>query len=171
MPEQREWLRGELERPQEQGVVRRSTGRAPYSSRSFVIPKKGLSKEGKKRWRLICDWKELNAACVPYCYPLSGRLEDHPMELAGSDIFASTDAEGAFYQILMDPESVPMTAICKVFGLWEFLAMGFGLQAAPGHWCKLMDATFQDCPFVRYWMDDIFSVSYTHLTLPTKVTV
>ena len=78
------------------------------------------------------------------------------MELAGSDLFASIDAEGAFYQILMDPESVPMTAICTVFGLWEFLAMGFGLQAAPGHWCKLMDATFQDCPFVRYWMDDIF---------------
>ena len=93
---------------------------------------------------------------VPYCYPISGRLEDHLLDLAGSEIFASIDAEGAFNQILMDPESVPLTAICTPFGLWEFLAMGFGLQSAPGFWCKLMDCTFSALPFVKYWVDDIF---------------
>ena len=54
-PVRREWLRGELDRMASQGIARRSTGRAPYSSRCFVIPKKGLDKDGKKRWRLICD--------------------------------------------------------------------------------------------------------------------
>ena len=93
---------------------------------------------------------------VPYCYPISGRLEDHLLDLAGSEIFASIDAEGAFNQILMDPEGVPLTAICTPFGLWEFLAMGFGLQSAPGFWCKLIDCTFTVLPFVKYWVDDNF---------------
>ena len=34
--------------------------------------------------------------------------------------------------------------------------MGFGLQSAPGFWCKLMDCTFSALPFVKYWVDDIF---------------
>ena len=98
----------------------------------------------------------------------------------------------------MAAEDIPKTAIITPFGLYEFLRMPFGLKNSAQAFQRLMDNVLRGLDFIFVYLDDILvastdqrshlnhvravfsrlaaaglsinreTVSYTHLTLPTK---
>eukprot|EP00963_Diacronema_lutheri_P010573 scaffold1087_cov443-Pavlova_lutheri.AAC.1 len=75
----------------------------------LLIPKKDGG------WRVVFDYRMLNAATIKDRYPLP-RIDDHLQNLRGSSIFSSVDALDGFHQLPMNGEDVDKTAIVTPFG-------------------------------------------------------
>ena len=59
--------------------------------------------------RFCIDLRTLNARTVNDAYSLP-RIEDSLDSLNGSCIFTSIDLKASYWQVEMDPESIPLTA-------------------------------------------------------------
>lgn len=96
----------------------------------------------------------------PDRYPLI-HIHDFTHGLHGKHIFSSIDLERAYYYILVAEEDVPKTAVTTPFGLFEFLAMPFGLKNAAQTFQRFMNSIFQDLNYVYCYIDDILVASET----------
>ena len=81
--------------------------------------------------------------------------------MSGSKIFSSLDVTDGFYQILMRPQIVPLTAVSTPSGmLWEWLVMPQGIKDAPATFNRMVSHVlrpFRD--FASSYYDDIFEHS------------
>jgi hypothetical protein len=127
---------------------------SPWASRMLLVPKPDGSD------RLVIDYRGLNPVTVsqPYCMPRADVIFNR---LAGCSIFSVLDLKSGFWQVPMDPLSIPKTAFLTPFGRFEWLVMPFGLKNAPATFQALMDVvlrpvagTFADC-----FIDDILVYS------------
>jgi RNase H-like domain found in reverse transcriptase/Reverse transcriptase (RNA-dependent DNA polymerase)/Integrase zinc binding domain/Integrase core domain len=94
-------------------------------------------------------------------------MQDLSTFLHGAKIFSKLDLTKGYYQVPMEKEDIPKTAIITPFGLYEFLFMPFGLANAAQTFQRLMDSLFRSFPFMFIYLDDIliFSKSRSeHLT-------
>ena len=72
-------------------------------------------------------------------------LKDSLDSLNGSCIFTSIDLKAGYWQVELDPESIPLTAFTVgPLGFYECVQMPFGLTNAP--------ATFQHVSWKPVWM-------------------
>lgn len=78
----------------EEGIVQPSM--SPYNSPLFVIPKK--SNDDTKKFRLVHDLRQINAATVGNSYPLPD-IDSIMSQLGGSKYFTVVDLASAFHQI------------------------------------------------------------------------
>ena len=150
------FLKEELESMVSQGIVRRSN--SSYASPVLIVPKKTLKDWGetplRDRYRMVCDYRQLNEGTQPQSMPLSEGLAYSIRKMGRGKFFTWVDAKKAFHQVLMDPESIHMTAITTPFGLYEYTRMPFGLQCSGGVWCDVMRVAFQNIPDMKTWIDD-----------------
>src|SRR6185295_3230447 len=67
------------------------------------------------------------------------------------------DLRSGYYQINIRAEDIPKTAFSARYGLYEYLAMSFGLTNAPAHFMYLMNSVFMPelDKFVVIFIDDI----------------
>ena len=77
----------------------------------------------------------------------------------GSNIFSKLDLLKAYYNIPIEPKSVPFTNVCCPFGSFNFLKAAFGLCNSGKSFQRLMDEIFSDLPFVFAYIDDILVFS------------
>lgn len=110
---------------------------SPYSAPLCVVPKKPDSK-GNPRFRMVIDYRGLNAKTVGDAYPLPNITEILD-QLGSAKYFSIFDLASGFHQIKMKESDAHKTAFSTPYGHFEFDRMPFGLKNAPATFQRLMD--------------------------------
>lgn len=101
------------------GIIRHS--QSPYSAPIWVVPKKADA-SGKKKVRIVIDYRKLNEKTIDDKYPIP-RMEE-VLDLAlKSQYFTTLDLKSGFHQISMDEKSIEKTAFSTDKGHFEFTRM------------------------------------------------
>jgi hypothetical protein len=149
------------------GVIRISN--SAFSSPIILVRKKDGT------WRIVVDYRHLNALTIKSKYPVP-IIDELLDELAGSSWFSKLDLRVGYHQIRMAPGEEFKTALQTHHGQFEFTVMAFGLTGAPATFLSAMNDTLQDYlrKFVLVFFDDIliYSSSYEdhlrHIALVLK---
>lgn len=128
---------------------------SPYSSPVWIVPKK-MDASGKKKWRLVIDYRKLNEKTIEDKYPLP-RIDEILDNLGKCTYFSTLDLAQGFHQIEMSPESIEKTAFTVNNGHYEYVRMPFGLKNAPSTFQRVMDNVLKEYlyKFCFVYMDDI----------------
>lgn len=146
--EQTKCINTEIDIMLQDGVIRPSA--SPYVSEIVLVAKKTGG------WRMCLDYRPLNIATILDQYPLP-RLAELIRAVGLSKYFVALDLRSGYWQILMEPSSIPYTAFRTPTGLYEFLVMPFGLTNAPATFQRAMNFLFEDLCFqgVLVYLDDV----------------
>ncbi|CAK9816796.1 Retrovirus-related Pol polyprotein from transposon 412 [Anthophora quadrimaculata] len=119
----------------DQGIIEESD--SPYNSPIWIVPKK-LDNSGKRKWRLVIDFRRLNQETDQDAYPLPpiDEILDH---LGKSKFFSALDLSSGFHQIAMDENSKKYTAFSTPQGHFQYRRMPFGLKNAPATFQRMID--------------------------------
>lgn len=143
---------------------------SPYSSPVWIVPKK-LDASGKRKWRLVIDYRKLNEKTIEDKYPLP-RIEENLDSLGKCSYFSTLDLAQGFHQIEMSAKSIEKTAFVVNNGHYEYVRMPFGLKNAPSTFQRVMDNVLRDHLYKScfVYMDDIviFSKSLQEHLIHTK---
>ena len=138
------------------GRIRLSS--SAYASPCFIIPKSDPSV--LPRW--VNDYRLLNEVTVPDNHPLP-RQDDILNDCAKGKIWSSIDMTNSFFQTLMHPDDVHLTAVSTPFGLYEWLVMPMGLRNSPAIHQRRVTAALQSRigKICHIYLDDIIIWSNT----------
>lgn len=128
---------------------------SPYSAPVWIVPKKADA-SGKKKFRMVIDYRKLNDETIEEKYPLP-RIEEILDNLGRCTYFTTLDLAQGFHQIEMDPKSIEKTAFTVNQGHFEYLRMPFGLKNAPATFQRMMDEILREFlyKFCFVYMDDV----------------
>lgn len=141
----------------ETGIVRESC--SPWTSPIWVVPKK-MDNSGKKKFRIVVDYRKLNEKTPADRYPIP-EISEILDRLGKAQYFTVLDLASGFHQIEIDPKDIPKTAFNIDHGKFEFVRMPFGLKNAPATFQRLMDSVLRKHLGIRcfVYMDDIIIFS------------
>lgn len=134
-------------------IIRHSN--SPYNSPLWIVPKKPDS-QGRKRWRMVIDFRKLNEKTVGDAYPLPNITEILD-QLGSAKYFSTFDLAQGFHQIPMAREDASKTAFSTPYGHYEYTRMPFGLKNAPATFQRLMDSVLMGLQGTELfvYLDDI----------------
>ncbi|GMF43925.1 unnamed protein product [Phytophthora fragariaefolia] len=152
-------MEAEIQRYLELGIIRPST--SPWASPVLMIrkPDGGI--------RFCIDYRRLNALTVKDSYPMP--LIDGILDvLWNARLFSTTNIASGYWNFPMAAESIEKTAFTCKYGLYEWLAMSFGLCNAVPAFERLMETVILDLKWraCLVYLDDcvVFSSDFpTHL--------
>jgi hypothetical protein len=123
-----------------------------YYSHGFLVPKKESGK-----WRLVVDFKNLNAATIKhYGWPIPNIKELlHRIGAKKPRLFAVFDLTSGYYQILVDEDSRFLTAFMTHNGVYRWVRLPMGLTGAGSH--------FQNCLAVQVLTDLLYKCMELYL--------
>ena len=136
-----------------EGIIRPSS--SPWCAPAVYVPKQN------GEIRICVDFVQLNRCTKKDSYPVPRADRPH-QRLAGKKIFSKLDLQSAYWQFPMHPSSIEKTAFCPGpgYGLWEFVAMPYGLTGATQTCQRALDETFRECyDCVDNYVDDIIVFS------------
>lgn len=135
-----------------QGVIQHSN--SPFSSLVILVKKSNFT------WRMVIDYRHLNALTLKGKYPLP-IIDELLDELAGACCFSKLDVKAGYHQIRLAPGEEFKTAFQTHNGHYKFKVMAFGLTGAPGTFQGAMNDTLapvlRKCAIVFF--DDILIYS------------
>jgi hypothetical protein len=126
--------------------------------------------KNKAKFRLVCDFKDLNSVTKDDIYPLPHL--DHIFENLGnsngdgaqSRYFSVLDLKSGYWQIPLEEAAQKLAAILLPFGIFRFICLPFGLKNAPAFFQRYMDKVLEEGldNYVFVYIDDIviFSKSF-----------
>ena len=156
-PKHEQVLKEYIEENLAKGNIRPSNSPAGYPI--LFVPKK-TGKDGKIKWRLCVDYRELNAITIKDCYPLPliSELRD---KLGRAIIFTALDLPNGYNLIRIKEGEEWKTAFRCKFGHYEYLVMPFGLTNAPASFQNMMNHVLREFidKFVVVYLDDILIYS------------
>lgn len=166
----REEVSAQIDKLLETGIIRESSSQ--WTSPIWVVPKKS-DNSGKKKYRIVVDYRKLNEKTPADRYPIP-EVSEFLDRLGKAQYFSVLDLASGFHQIEVDPKDIPKTAFNVDHGKYEFVRMPFGLKNAPSTFQRLMDSVLRKQLGIRcfVYMDDIiiFSTSLqSHLVDIAKV--
>ena len=124
----------------QKGIIQESY--SPWYSPVWIVPKK-LDASNTKKYRMVIDYRKLNAKTVDDKFPIPNITE--VLDKLGKNIYFTTlDLMSGFHQIEMETESIPKTAFNTDNGHYEFKRMPFGLKNAPETFQRMMNAVLKD---------------------------
>jgi len=134
----------------EAGRIRPSSSQ--FASPCFIIPK--ADPTVLPRW--VNDFRELNAITVVDSHPLP-RTDDILNDCAKGRVWSTIDMTNSFFQTLMHPDDVHLTAVNTPFGLYEWLVMPMGLRNSPAIHQRRVTAALQSRlgKICHIYLDDI----------------
>jgi len=153
-----------------QGMIEPSL--SPYAAAALIVPK--YNPDGSiKGWRMVIDYRLLNAITVKYQFPMP-RIDDVLDSVNGAHYFSSCDATWGFWQIRLHPSDIPKTAFRTPSGLYQWRVLPFGLSNSPAVFQRTMSSFFQRAftnpdgtsvtalgSFIQVYMDDLLIYSKT----------
>lgn len=156
-PHQQKEIDNQVNELLDNGIIQGSN--SPWSCPVHIVPKKPDA-SGKVKWRMVIDYRQLNAKTIEDKYPLPN-IEEILDKLGRAQYFSTIDLASGYHQIEMHPEDVEKTAFSTNHGHWEFLRMPFGLRNAPATFQRLMDLILRDLLYntCLVYLDDIIVYS------------
>lgn len=136
-----------------ENIIRESS--SPWSSPVWMVPKK-LDASGKRKFRMVIDYRKLNSKTVDDKFPIPNITEI--LDRLGRNVYYTTlDLASGFHQLQMSEDSIPKTAFTSETGHYEFLRMPFGLKNAPATFQRLMNYILKDYinKICLVYLDDI----------------
>ena len=132
---------------------------SPFAAPAMMVGKKD-DKEGNRQYRMVVNYKELNAMTISAEYPLP-TIQEVLELLHGAKVFTTMDMEQGFHQIRMAEGDQFKTAFRTIMGQYEYKVMPFGLRGAPGTFQAVMNHMFFDYigKGVMVYMDDLLVYS------------
>ena len=117
-----------------------------------------MVKKPNGEYRPSGDYRQLNNKTVEDRYPVP-QIQDFSSSLNGATIFSKNYLAKVYYQVPMNKEDIPKTAVITPYGLFEFIKMPFGLRNAAQTFQRLMDNIMQELDFIFVYLDDILIAS------------
>ena len=123
---------------------------SPWSSPLVPVKKKS----GEVRWCI--DFRRLNACTIGDAFS-TGDVDCNLARLAGSTVFSTVDASGAFHQIGVEKSSREATAFSTPWGLYQFKRMPFGITGGPSTYARLVTRVLEgvSASMALAYLDDI----------------
>ena len=148
-------VRNQIQSLLDKGIIRRSGS----SYASPIVPVR--KKDG--RLRLCVDYRLLNDRTIRDLFPLP-RIEESLQALGGASLFSSLDLAHGYFQVVLHPQAIPLTAFRVPWGLYEFLRLPQGLVNSPSTFQRVMEYVLGDMNLQQLllYLDDIlvFSSSF-----------
>jgi hypothetical protein len=91
--------------------------------------------DGKRKWRLVVDFRKLNEKTIGNAYPLP-EITEILGQLGKSKYFSCLDMVMGYHQIELAPAEGLKTAFSTKQGHWEYRRLPFGLKTAPATFIK-----------------------------------
>lgn len=129
---------------------------SPWASPLHLVSKKNGT------WRSCGDYRTLNSIAVPDSYPIPN-IQDFAYKLHDKKIFSTLDLVRAYFQVPVNEEDIPKTAVITPFGLFSFTVMTFRMCNATQLFQRFMDSIFRDLDFRYVYIDDLLIASRTLL--------
>jgi hypothetical protein len=109
---------------------------------------------------MCIDYRALNKITIKNRYPLP-RIDDTLDRLSRASVLSALDLTSGYHQLRIAPEDVPKSAFTTSMGLFEWLALPFGLSNAPATFRAAMNRIFAPMQnkFVTVYLDDIWVYS------------
>ena len=125
-----QWTREFLDKALKKGYIRES--QSPAASPLIFVAKKDGSQ------RPCIDYRKLNDITVKNRYPLPN-ISELQHRLARAKIFTALDLRDGYHLIRIKKGEEWKTAFRTRYGLYEYLAMLFGLANAPATWEAIIE--------------------------------
>lgn len=135
--------------------------KSPWNSPIIIVNKKD-DESGRKKFRMVIDYRELNAKTIDDRFPVPN-IEELLDQLNGCKYFSIIDLKSGFHQVKMNSNDIPKTAFSVLGNHYEFKRMPFGLKNAPSTFLRLMNRTLNKYigKCCLCYMDDIIVFSKT----------
>lgn len=135
------------------GIIRPS--KSPYNSPVWIVPKKADA-SGKRKFRIVIDYKKLNAITIPDTYSLP-ETNEVLANLGENNFFTVLDLKSGFFQILLREQDIEKTAFSVNNGKYEFLRLPMGVKNGPANFQRALDDILREHIGVRclIYLDDI----------------
>ena len=132
-----------------------SKAASPWASPLYMTPKKDGT------WRPCGDYRRLNLITEPDHYAMPN-ISDLTSSIGTSRVFSKLDLLKGYFQVPVNPEDAPKTAITTPFGTYMFHYSTFGLRNSGATFQRMMDQIFGHLPYCRVYIDDILVASENH---------
>lgn len=154
----KEFVDEEIESLLKNGVIEKSF--SPYNSPIWVVPKKGVDKNGKPKKRLVIDFKKLNSITIADKYPIPD-ITMMIQNLGNAQVFSTVDLESGFHQILIREQDREKTAFSINHAKFQFVRMPFGLKNAPSIFQRCVNDILSEYigKFAYVYIDDVLIFS------------
>lgn len=125
-----------------------------WSSPVLLVPKKSDSR-GKKRWRVVVDYRKLNSKLQEDKFPLPNITEILD-SLSGAIYFSHLDLSQGYYQLELCPESRKYTAFTTT-KQYQMKRLPMGLKTSPSAFSRLMTVAMSGLHYEKclVYLDDL----------------
>lgn len=129
-----------------------SKSASPWASPLHMVPKSDGS------WRPCGDYRRLNLITEPDHYPMPN-ISDLTNGIGKACVFTKLDLLKGYFQVPVNPQDVPKTAIITPFGSYVFHYSTFGLRNSGATFQRMMDHIFGQSPHCLVYIDDLLIFS------------
>ena len=125
----------------------------------LLVVRKPEITTGKKRWRMVIDYREVNAATIKDAHPLPNVAELFDA-VTNKEVFSVVDVKNGFHNLKLTKESKPLTTFTDGKRLYQYTRMPMGWANGPAEFVRAMEFVLDEahkkgrCKNTKVFLDD-----------------